>query len=108
MRSNRHPALRAHAGRLLSLSLLLTYGAVLGAPADIPSGALLQHIKFLSADELKGRGNGTPGLETAGEYVAQQFKTVGLQPGGPSSDWFQPFQLIAGLSVGSTNSLTIT
>ena len=82
---------------------------VLGAaPAAIPPDALLQHIKFLSSDELKGRSNGSPELEKAGDYIAQQFKVVGLQPGGANNDWFQPFQLIAGLTIGSGNRLSLT
>jgi len=87
---------------------LLTVGVVAaGEPTDIAPNALLEHIKFLSSDDLKGRGNGTPGLETAGEYVARQFKAVGLQPGGSIGEWFQPFELIAGLTVGSVNTLSV-
>jgi hypothetical protein len=77
------------------------------APADIAPDALLQHVKFLSSDDLQGRGNGSEGLEKAGEYVAEQFKAVGLAPGGTSRDWFQPFELNAGLVVGSANTLSI-
>jgi hypothetical protein len=90
------------------LALVVSCSAVLAAPAEIAPDAILQHVKFLSADELKGRANGSPELETAGDYVARQFKTVGLQPGGSSSDWFQPFQLIAGLAVGPGNRLSIS
>ena len=57
---------------------------------------------------MKGRGNGSPELEAAGEYVARQFKAAGLQPGGTSNEWFQPFQLIAGLTVGSGNRLSLS
>ena len=95
--------------RLLVVAGLLTVSVVVaGEPADIAPDALLTHIKFLSADDLKGRGNGTAGLETAGEYVARQFKAAGLQPGGSTGEWFQPFELIAGLSVGSVNTLSVS
>jgi len=53
--------------RTLAPLLLLATVAIAGAPAEIATDALLEHVRFLSSDELKGRGNGTPGLETAGE-----------------------------------------
>src|SRR5262245_37908930 len=92
----------------LALALVVSCCAVLAAPADIAPDAVLQHIKFLSSDELKGRANGSHELETAGDYVARQFKSVGLQPGGSGSDWFQPFQLLAGLTIGSGNRLSLS
>jgi hypothetical protein len=91
-----------------AIGLALTCLSVVAAPSGIAPDTLLQHIKFLSADELKGRNNGSPELEMAGNYIAQQFKAVGLQPGGSSDGWFQPFQLIAGLTVGSGNTLSVS
>src|SRR5262245_13886539 len=88
--------------------LALTGLSVIAAETEIAPDAVLQHIKFLSSDELKGRGNGSPELETAGNYIAQQFKAVGLQPGGASNEWFQPFQLIAGLTIGAGNTLSVS
>ena len=93
--------------------ILLTVGVVLiGASAaalapDIEPDHLLAHIKFLSSDEMKGRGNGSPELERAAEYIAQAFGSAGLKPAGESGSWFQSFQLDAGLVVGRDNRLTI-
>jgi len=81
--------------------------SVAGAPDQITPDALLQHIRFLASDDLKGRGDGSPELEVAGNYVAAQFKAAGLEPGGSRDEWFQPFELVAGLTVGSGNSLTV-
>lgn len=95
--------------QVLVIALVISCGAGLAAPpAEIAPDALLQHIKFLSADELKGRANGTPELETAGKYIAEEFKEIGLEPGGAKMEWFQPFQLLAGLTVGSPNRLSIS
>src|SRR5262245_20073372 len=105
MRSNGRILARSHG---LALSIVAACSVVLAAPAEILPDALLQHIKFLSSDELKGRANGSPELETAAAYVARQFKAAGLQPGGSSNEWFQPFQLLAGLTVGSGNRLSLT
>ena len=82
-------------------------GVIYAAAPPIDPQALLQHIKFLAADDLQGRGNGTAGLERAGDYIAGQFKAAGLAPGGVNGDWFQPFGLTAGLRIAEGNSLTI-
>jgi hypothetical protein len=81
-------------------------GAVSAATPPIDPEALLDHIKYLASDELQGRGNGGEGLERAAEYIAGEFKTAGLQPGG-GDDWFQPFGLVAGLSAGEGNELVV-
>jgi hypothetical protein len=90
-------------------ALVLTAATVAAATtsAEIRSDALLDHIKFLASDEMKGRVDGGPELERAAEYIAQQFKAEGLQPGGDQGGWFQPFELQAGLTVGRNNSLKI-
>ena len=77
------------------------------SPARIQPEALLAHVRYLSADELEGRGNGTRGLERAAEYIAEQFKAAGLQPGGGQRGWFQPFELVTGLTVGEGNRLVV-
>jgi len=90
---------------LLSLSAIALVAAD-SRPA-IQAEALLAHVKFLSADELEGRGNGTPGLERAAEYIADRFKAAGLQPGGTNGTWYQPFDLVTGLTVGKGNRLVL-
>jgi hypothetical protein len=101
----------ARAGRV-GVALALTVAA-LGIPGraatqQIESQAYLEHIKFLSSDELQGRGNGTPGLERAADYIAMQFRAAGLEPGGDDGTYFQKFELVSGLSVGASNTLTMT
>jgi hypothetical protein len=89
-------------------ALLLCAAAVAAdtRPAIKPND-LIEHVKFLSSDELQGRGNGTPGLERAAEYIASQFKAAGLQPGGEGGTFFQPFELVTGLTVGDGNRLSL-
>lgn len=88
------------------LLALLTV-AVGAATPPIEPEALLGHIRFLASDDLQGRGNGSAGLEQAAEYIAAQFKAAGLRPGGRNGEWFQPFGLTAGLSIGEGNSLVV-
>ena len=76
------------------------------APA-ISTDNLRTHLQFLSSDEMRGRANGSPELERAAEYIASQFESAGLRPGGVDG-WFQPFEVIAGLIVGPGNELSIS
>jgi peptide/nickel transport system permease protein len=39
-------------------------------------------IRYLSSPELAGRGVDTPELDAAGDYIAEQFAALGLQPAG--------------------------
>ncbi len=39
-------------------------------------------VTYLSSPGLAGRGINSPGLELAGDYIAEQFAALGLQPAG--------------------------
>ncbi|RMF21846.1 MAG: M20/M25/M40 family metallo-hydrolase, partial [Deltaproteobacteria bacterium] len=49
---------------------------------------LLEHVRFLAADELEGRGVGTSGLDRAADYIAAAFRATGLEPGGAGGSYF--------------------
>jgi hypothetical protein len=94
--------------RILIAVGVILIGASAGALApDIEPDDLLAHIKLLSADDMKGRSNGSPELERAAEYIAETFRKAGLRPAGDNGSWFQTFVLDAGLIVGRENRLTI-
>ncbi len=99
------PVVRRFFPLVVALALLTTLGRA--ATPVIPADVLLEHIKVLSSDEMKGRSNGDPELERAADYIAQEFKAAGLRPGVKERDWFQPFELVAGLSVGAGNALVV-
>jgi hypothetical protein len=69
--------------------------------------AFLRHVQFLASDELEGRGNGTPGLEKAAEYIAKVYKEGGLLPAGDDGTFFQRFMLTTGSQLGPNNKLTL-
>ena len=72
---------------------------------DLSQQSLLQHIKYLSSDDLKGRGNGTPELDQAAQYIAERFMEAGLV--GPyDGDYFQEFDVPTGFSIGPENMVT--
>jgi hypothetical protein len=50
---------------------------------------MLDHVKYLAGEELEGRGLGSAGIDKAAEYIAEQFKKAGLQPGGDNNTYFQ-------------------
>lgn len=47
-------------------------------------------VTFLAADDLGGRAIGTDGERKAAEYLAEEFKEIGLEPKG-TEGFFQPF-----------------
>jgi len=66
-----------------------------------------KHVSYLASDELKGRGDGSPELETAADYIANQFRKAGLKPAGDNDTYFQKFEITTGTSYGSRNALTL-
>ncbi len=55
--------------------------------------AYMKHLRYLASDEVGGRLPGTPGGTAATEYIAQQFKKIGLKPAGVDGTYFQPFTI---------------
>ena len=51
-------------------------------PTVFSAERMMETIKFLSSDELKGRGLGTGELEHAAEFIAGKYQEAGLTPGG--------------------------
>ena len=93
--------------RVLVLVLFIATAVTAATPA-VDADRLLDHIKFLASDDMKGRASGSPELERAADYIAQQFKEIGLKPGGDDGTWFEPFELTAGVTVGAGNALVIS
>ena len=63
----------------------------LPAPPVISAANYLSHIRYLASDSLGGRGNGSEGLQRAGDYIASLLDSGGLQPAGDNSTFFQSF-----------------
>ena len=57
-------------------------------------------VEFLASDSLEGRDTGSKGYVIAAEYVASQFRAIGLEPGGEKGGWFQqvPFRRASNLA----------
>ena len=70
------------------------------------SQEFLGYVKYLASDELKGRGDGTPELDQAADYIAQHFSQFGLKPAGDGGTYLQHFLMTIGAELGPKNSLT--
>ena len=57
---------------------------------------MMAHVTWLAAPEREGRGLGTPELEQSAEYIAEQMRAAGLEPGGDNGTWFQRFTVPEG------------
>jgi hypothetical protein len=69
----------------LVLASCATATAAAQSPDLLSEGqAWWAHVQFLADDKLEGRNVGTPGYETAVEYVESEFKAIGLKPAGTS------------------------
>jgi hypothetical protein len=88
--------LRALPVVLLSLSLFAqTPSAAPSEPDwDAAGAAWWSHVQYLADDKLQGRLPGTPGFESATQYVVSQFKTIGLKPAG-TDGFLQPIKLLS-------------
>lgn len=54
-----------------------------------------RHLRFLASDELGGRDTGSPGLEIAARYLAEQFRSYGLDTVLGANGYFQPVNLVS-------------
>jgi hypothetical protein len=98
--------------RHAALAAVLVGGAALGLFAqsddrEVDRDRYVAHVRFLASDELQGRGNGTPGLERAAEYIAAAFEKAGLSPAGDNGSWFQRFEIVTGIEAGPGNALGV-
>lgn len=97
-----------------ALAGVLMLGAALTALAQktpvgssaFSAASYSKYVKALSADDLQGRMPFTTGETKTIQYLQQQFKALGLQPGNNGS-YFQEVPMVA-ISCNPQNSMTIT
>lgn len=74
--------------------LSLVGAAAVAAPTDTEKGAQWwRHVQILAADDMQGRGTGTPGYDKAADYVIGQLKALGLKPAG-TDGYKQPIAFV--------------
>lgn len=62
---------------------------------EITSDDILQHIRYLASDDLKGRESGSAEEAMAANYIADLFRDYGLEPAGEELTYFQNFTINA-------------
>jgi hypothetical protein len=93
--------------------LVLTGAAQTPPPAGVGSGLtsiraeeLRQKLTYVASERFKGRGNGTPELNLAAEYIAGVFEKSGLKPAGDAGTYYQHFDIYSS-RLGPKNDLHI-
>jgi hypothetical protein len=94
----------------LAFFAALLIGAAPARPAEDLHAAdrIRGHVEFLASDMLEGRDTGSRGHLIAANYVASEFRKLGLKPGGANGSYFLdvPFRR-ATLAGSPTISVTI-
>lgn len=60
----------------------------------IDAERLRQHVRTLASDAFEGRAPGQPGGEKAAQYIADAFKSAGLEPAGDKGTYFQKVPMV--------------
>jgi Zn-dependent M28 family amino/carboxypeptidase len=70
-------------------------GAKLTTSPEITAADLGARIKELADDKYEGRGPGTVAGEAAAQWIADEMKRAGLEPGNPDGTYFQTVRMAA-------------
>ncbi len=82
------------------LFLFSSCGAIKRLQQGYNSG-MNRHLAYLASDDLQGRFPGTRGDSLSGEYLAEQFRQMGLEPGQ------QEFSFLKGVKRGAGNRMEV-
>ena len=92
--------------RKFACAFLLVVAAACSQPAPPPAppagpsedlitaDSLTAHIQVLASDEYGGRAPATPGGEKTQNYLAEQLKAIGIEPGAPDGTYFQQVPIV--------------
>jgi Zn-dependent M28 family amino/carboxypeptidase len=61
---------------------------------EISDAVIKEHVKVLASDEFEGRAPSTKGGTLAAEYIANQLKTIGIEPAGDNGTYFQEVPIV--------------
>ena len=98
---------------LLFLCLALVPGgyfavqAATGPTLALSPTRFMRDVIWLASDDLKGRGDGSPELDRAADYIAREFRRAGLKPAGDHNSYFQNFDITVGAQAGPNSRLAI-
>ncbi len=82
------------------LGALAPRQALAELPPVFSESRMLADITHLASEAFKGRELGSPELDNAAEYIAQNFQQAGLLPGGDDDSYYQIWQQDVGAPKG--------
>src|SRR5262249_25093401 len=70
---------------------------------------LRSDVTYLASNALEGRATGSPGARLAADFIADQFRQIGLKPFGTNTSYFQDYEFNSGVRVlTNANQLILT
>lgn len=78
-------------------------------PASLIDGLKgeMAHVRYLADDLLEGRAVATRGERCAGDYIAAEFRALGLRPAGGTEGYFQAWMVRTGSALGDGNEFVL-
>ena len=76
---------------LLSFLLIVAFSFAQQANKIINATEVLRIESFLASDEMRGRKTGSPEIDKAADFIADEFKSYGLKTFGNLSTFKQSF-----------------
>jgi len=73
----------------LGVAACLTVSAFADSKPKIEAAKIREYVKKLASDEFEGRGTGQKGGDAAADWIAKQFESFRLKPGGEKGTYFQ-------------------
>ncbi len=95
-----------HCVFVLLLAFIFSIGYSQGPAYVFTPDSLTVHVRYLASDELQGRRCGTPGNLAAARYIERIMKAAGLTPAGDAGGYFQNFEFVSSVALGSGNLLS--
>ncbi len=79
--------------------IVLSFSGICQKAAQIINAKAVKRIEAkLASDQMMGRKAGTPGIEKAADFIASEFKSIGLKPLDGLDGYRQTFTMIRPLS----------
>lgn len=78
------------------------------AASSIRKDASVRDMKYLSSDELQGRGTGSAGNDAAAAYISTKAQEAGLKPLPGQKDLFQTLKYLKIKPIADSSFITVT
>ena len=88
-------------------SLLIIFISFVSTQAQVSVELLKKHVYSLADDSMQGRNTSTAGGKMAANYIAKEFKTIGLATKTNDNSYLQSFTYYAGKEYTKNNYLKI-